>query len=114
MNTFKSVALTLAAAGAIAGPLAIATPSMANDQSISSQGQHRVDQQQIAERSMMRPTSAYAADQAAAAPRQCENVEAFYAAAKKAYPAPAPGNASNWDEWTARQDSAIASAPVCS
>lgn len=114
MNTFKSVALSFIAAGAIAAPLAIATPSMANDQSILPQGQHRVGQQQTTARSMMRAPSAYAADQAAAAPRQCENVEAFYAAAKKAYPAPAPGNASNWDEWTARQDSAIASAPVCS
>lgn len=114
MNTFKSVALSLIAAGAIAAPLALATPSMANDQSVLTQGNHRVGQQQVAGRSMMRSTPATRADEATAAPRKCENVEAHYAAANKANPGLVPGDASSWEHWASDQRQAIASGPACS
>ncbi|MEF2548894.1 hypothetical protein VQ044_09275 [Aurantimonas sp. C2-5-R2] len=114
MNTFKSVALSLIAAGAIAAPLAIATPSMANDQSVLTQGSHRVDRQQIAGRLTARFSPADRTDAAASAPRQCENVEAHYAAANKANPGLVPGDASSWEQWASDQRQAIASGPVCS
>ena len=114
MNTFKSVALSLIAAGAIAAPLAMATPSMANDQSVLTPAHHRVGQQQVAERSTARFSLADRADGAASAPRQCENVEAHYAAANKANPGLVPGDASSWEQWASDQRQAIASSPVCS
>jgi len=87
---------------------------MANDQSVLTQGHHRVDRQQVAKRSTARFSLADRTDEVASAPRQCENVEAHYAAAKKANPGLVPGDVSSWEQWASDQRQVIASSPVCS
>ena len=104
MTKFKSCAFALLATTAI---IAATGPSLA------ATSHNRTLHSVAAKAPTARRPVATAPDEMAVAQRQCENVEQYYAAARKEHPGIVPGDGSSWAQWAADQDRAIASAPTC-
>ena len=104
MTKFKSYAFALLATSAF---IAATGPSLAAPS--HNRTLHSVAAKAPAPRGAVTTTP----DELSVAQRQCENVEQYYATARKEHPVIVPGDGSSWAQWAADQDRAIASAPPC-